>query len=237
MLQKTIENLKNLKNPAILRETVVSELKQRTAGIVKITAAEREKILDTVVAQLLKGEELGEQADVIRAKVRARLFDKAEGDTLFLSNLKYINEVLTGSLPRSIAELTGFRATLAQKLVEDARGGTVPQRSAQRREGHEGGRRGDHRRGRQHDRPQHGQRQGQGAQGERGAGSSSARAEGGAHREAGRHHGNGQPHEARGQAPEGQSNQQRSHAPRHDEQRPQSEHAPAHSASSEHQQE
>ena len=149
MLQKTIENLRNLGKSALNKDAIVTEIKERTAGIIKTTSTEREKILDNLVDQLLKGEELGDNAGAIRSKVRERLFAKAEGDTLFLNNLKYINEVLTGSLPRSIAELTGFRSTLAHRLVEDARGGKVNAQPEGRREGGDGrGRRGDHRRGR-----------------------------------------------------------------------------------------
>jgi hypothetical protein len=165
MFQKAIENLRNLKKAALNKDTLVTELRSYSENIVKVTAAEREKILDRIVTQLLKGEELGDNAEAIRTKVRARLFAKSEGDALFVNNLKYVNEVLTGSLPASISELTGFRKTLAHKLVEDARGGTIPQRPLHRRDGagsksaestssdgERGGRRGDHRRGR-NDRP------------------------------------------------------------------------------------
>jgi hypothetical protein len=167
MFQKTLESLKSLKNAALNRDTLVTELRERTADLAKLTVAEREKILDTLVTQLLKGEDLGDHESSIRAKVKSRLFEKAEGDKLFLSNLKYINEVLTGSLPRSLADLAGFRSTLAHKLVEDARGGAVPSgRPQHRRDGGHGGRRHDHRRGRS-DRPQQGaQRHGQNGQGQ-----------------------------------------------------------------------
>lgn len=237
MLQKTIENLKNLKTASALRETLLAEVKQRTAGIVKVTAAEREKILDNVVSQLLKGEELGDQADAIRAKVRTRLFDKAEGDTLFLNNLKYINEVLTGSLPRSIAELTGFRTTLAHKLAEDARGGTMPSRQSGRREGSEAGgggggaRRGDHRRGRGHDRPQHAARQGQGGGAERGA--PSPRGGEGAYRDgasSGQRENAPREHGSQAAGRQNHSHEQRSQAEGAGHQRPQGRHEDRHTA-------
>jgi hypothetical protein len=159
MFNKTLENLKNLATKKLNAEDIVNEVKARSESIGKLTSAEREKILDKLVGKILQGQDLGDHGDAIRTKIRARLFDKQAGDALFLSNLKYINEVLTGSLPRSLSDLSGFRDTLAAKLVQDAKGGTLPTQTntssaAGKRDG--GGRnqgpRGDFDRGRRGDR-------------------------------------------------------------------------------------
>ena len=154
MFNKTLENLKNLATKKLNAEDIVNEVKARSESLGKLTNAEREKILDKLVGKILQGQDLGDNGDAIRTKIRARLFDKQAGDALFLSNLKYINEVLTGSLPRSLSDLSGFRDTLAAKLVQDAKGGKLPtQSNTGKRDG--GGRnqgpRGDADRGRRGD--------------------------------------------------------------------------------------
>jgi hypothetical protein len=159
MFNKTIENLKNLASKKLNAEEIVNEVKARSESIGRLTNAEREKILNKLVGKILQGQDLGENGDAIRTKIRARLFDKQAGDALFLSNLKYINEVLTGSLPRSLSDLSGFRDTLAAKLVQDAKGGTLPTQSNTNRAAGKGdgsgrgqGPRGDFDRGRRGDR-------------------------------------------------------------------------------------
>lgn len=168
MFNKTLENLKNLANQKLNAEGIVNEVKARSESIGKLTLAEREKILDKLVNKILQGQDLGDNGDAIRTKIRARLFDKQAGDALFLSNLKYINEVLTGSLPRSLSDLSGFRDTLAAKLVADAKGGALPTQNqgtsrrdaSGRNQGPRGdfdrGRRGDRRPHRNNDRREHG---------------------------------------------------------------------------------
>jgi len=162
MFNKTIENLKNLAATKLNAEDIVNEVKARSESIGKLTSAEREKILDKLVGKILQGQDLGDNGDAIRTKIRARLFDKQEGDALFLSNLRYINEVLTGSLPRSLSDLSGFRDTLAAKLVQDAKGGKLPTQSNTNRATGKGdgsgrgqGPRGDFDRGRRGDRRPH----------------------------------------------------------------------------------
>lgn len=126
MLGKAFETLKSKTGLDLNPTQILSDIKSKKDALsemtFEITTRERERIFEKVVETLLKGEELGNDADKIRERVRARLFDQKDGDRLFFDNLKYINEVLLGSLPKSFEELTSFRTTLAHKLVNDARG-------------------------------------------------------------------------------------------------------------------
>jgi hypothetical protein len=138
MLNKTLENLKMNKTfdkalqtlnaskaiegiKALAQSDFVQGIREKSEAISQVTLTEKEKLVDRLVESLLKGQELGSDPSEVRSKIKSKLFEHEKGDTLFLNNLKYINQVLASSMPRSLSELSEFRETIAQKLVLDAK--------------------------------------------------------------------------------------------------------------------
>ena len=112
--EKALESFKEF-----AKSDFIQGIREKSEALSHVTLAEKEKIVDKLVESLLKGQELGADPAEIRAKVKAKLFEHEKGDTLFINNLKYINQLLAASMPRSLAELSDLRETIAHKLVQD----------------------------------------------------------------------------------------------------------------------
>lgn len=90
-------------------------------GVAKLgekTGAEFDKLIYGLVEKLVKGSE-GAVDDSVKAEIAAMIVEFNTKDKA-LSSLKYFNELLAATAPKSIEELKNLKSTVATKLVADA---------------------------------------------------------------------------------------------------------------------
>jgi hypothetical protein len=84
------------------------------------TTTEVEKVVSGLVNKLLEG--VSEPvADDVRAEVVQMIVELNTTPKNVVSNLRYLNELVQSTAPRSLTDLKGLRTTLAQRLIADAK--------------------------------------------------------------------------------------------------------------------
>lgn len=98
---------------ALLGKLPVEQIGQKTT-------AEIEKIVTGLVSKLLEGATEPVE-DNVRAEVVKMLVELNTTPRNVVSNLRYLNELVQATAPRSLTDLKTLRATLASRLIADAK--------------------------------------------------------------------------------------------------------------------
>ncbi|MEN9808767.1 MAG: hypothetical protein RLZZ488_334 [Pseudomonadota bacterium] len=98
---------------ALLGKLPIEQISQKTT-------AEVEKIVNGLVSKLLDG--AAEPVDeAIRAEVVKMIVELNTTPRNVVSNLRYLNELVQATAPRSLTDLKTLRTTLAERLIADAK--------------------------------------------------------------------------------------------------------------------
>ena len=122
MLNSVLSSLKNLTGPELVANlnTKADLTKRRLNALGQKTSAELEKVAHELVSKFVttNGEELTEE---IKHEITAKLIELDASPKGLLSQLRYVNEVVATTAPKTIADVKNLRTTIAEKLVADAK--------------------------------------------------------------------------------------------------------------------
>lgn len=127
MLKNKASQLVDIAKQAVLKALALTEEETKALlgklpleQIGQKTAAEIEKVVTGLVSKLLEGS--SEQVDEsVRAEVVKMIVELNTTPRNVVSNLRYLNELVQATAPRNLTDLKSMRATLAQRLVTDAK--------------------------------------------------------------------------------------------------------------------
>ncbi|MEY3901556.1 MAG: hypothetical protein RL189_862 [Pseudomonadota bacterium] len=98
---------------ALLGKLPIEQISQKTT-------VEVEKIVNSLVSKLLDG--TTEPVDAaVRAEVVKMIVELNTTPRNVVSNLRYLNELVQATAPRSLTDLKTLRTTLAERLIADAK--------------------------------------------------------------------------------------------------------------------
>jgi len=127
MLKDKASQLVELAKQAVLKALSLTEEETKALlgklpleQIGQKTTAEVEKIVNGLVNKLFEGysEPIDES---VRAEVVKMLVELNTTPRNVVSNLRYLNELVQATAPRSLTDLKTLRTTLAQRLIADAK--------------------------------------------------------------------------------------------------------------------
>lgn len=127
MLKDKASQLVDLAKQAVLKAMSLTEEETKALlgklpleQIGQRTTAEVEKIVSGLVSKLFEG--LTEPVeDTVRAEVVKMLTELNTTPRNVVSNLRYLNELVQATAPRSLTDLKTLRTTIAQRLIADAK--------------------------------------------------------------------------------------------------------------------